>query len=111
MNPLLGFTSPENMGKSVNEIDLLKMSTKKIEEGMLEGMMVARNTSIGPGKLYWDMVIGLSNNSDISMEEEDELLIRDHQEGGEGLKIVEDKFGEYEWPTFVLSELEEKRIH
>ena len=61
-------------------------------------------------KSYQDMVTGSSNIPDISMEVEEDLSEDYHkQEGGE-MKIVESKVGEYECPTFVLSELEEKRI-
>lgn len=36
---------------------------------------------------------------------EDEMLEGDKQVDVEGLKIVEDKVGDYECPTFILSEL------
>lgn len=54
------------------------------------------------------MVADQLNNHDTSMVAEGEMLEVDSQVEVEELKIVEDKVGEYDCHTFVISELKRK---
>jgi hypothetical protein len=117
-------------GKSKDEEDLHERSTKKVKDNMLHAMegMVSTDTiettsDDGNGqsgtvdsktKSYKGVVVGMEGKMDdeVIMEGSDTDDDDDLEEiDVEGIRVEDQKVGNYDCPIFVLSKAEEKRIH
>ncbi|KAK2384311.1 zinc ion binding / nucleic acid binding protein [Trifolium repens] len=119
-------------GKSKDEEDLQERSTKKFKDNSLQDMegvvlMDTRETNNGDDNVraaadipmtqsYKGVVVGMDGRMDEEVvigssdsdDDDDDVL---EEIDVEGIRVEDQKVGNYDCPIFVLSKAEEKRIH
>jgi hypothetical protein len=112
-----------NAEKSKDERDLQERSTKKIKGGDHEfskhssspkdysDLVMLQSLSTGGGKSYKQTVTGEDEEDERLKDAEEDEGSDDEETEEVGIRVEENKIGDYDCPEFVLSKLEEKRIH